>query len=57
MVGVHVDGIIIVYGELGMFDAFFGQLKQQRFSVRNLGKYRCTLVARLSLDETTESSR
>ena len=55
MVGVHVDGIIIVYGELGMFDAFFGQLKQQRFSVRNLGIYRCTLVARLSLDETTES--
>ena len=36
MVGVHVDGII-VSGEQGMCDEFFGQL-EQRFPVKKLGE-------------------
>lgn len=37
VLGIHEDGSI-VSGELGMFQAFFSQLKQQRFPGRNLRK-------------------
>ena len=55
MVGVHVDDIK-VSGEQDLCDEFFSQLKQ-RFPVKTLGNLRCTLVARLSVTGTRESSR
>ena len=51
MVGVHVDDII-VSGQQIICEEVFGQLTR-RFPVKNLGNSRCTLVARLSVTETT----